>query len=239
MTGGWTGKKGNGKSFLLAKTLVQNLRKNYKWHTKDELPLRKSMVMRTLGLRESFRDEWKEYIEFFDNIEEVPAFKDSDVYCDDITLSLSARNWEQLPLQVQDWLTGSERLGCHVYFTAVRFKRVVIDFRENTDFLSVVTKGIGSRRPTPTIPPPRKIWGVIFEQSIPEHEFTSDGFNEALYSGGKPHLLKKKYIDIYDHTNVRLRTGYPDFTTIKRWCYDNECPEFIKNGGAHMKVRHI
>lgn len=236
---GFTGKKGNGKSYLLAKEIVKTLLSNQKYHVKDELPIRKVMIMKTLGLRDAFYEEWQEYIEYFDNVEDVPNFRDCDVFCDDITLSLSARNWENLPLQVQDWLTGSERFGCHFFFTAVRFRRVVIDFRENTDVLYVVNKNIGSRRPTPTIPAPKYLWGIISKREVPDFEFTKDFFNEAEWTGGRISFLRKKFIDVYDHTNVRLRDGYPNFTVIKRMCVDKECPDYIRNGGAHMKVKHV
>lgn len=239
MTTGWTGKKGNGKSAMMARTLRRNLEINKKYHEKLGYPIRKSAVMRTLGLRDDFVEQYADYIIFFDAIDQLPNFRDCDVYCDDITLSLSARAWDLLDLKVQDWLTGAERLGCHLYFTAVRFKRVVVDFRETTDQLFVVNKLIGSRRPTPTIPPPKRVWGIITANDVPDYEFTKDSFNEAEWVGGKWHLLTRKLIEIYDHTNIKLREGYPNYTAVVRWCYDENCPDYQKFGKPHAKVKHV
>jgi len=218
MNKGWTGEKGHGKSFLMAKQLWADCVRNSHMHEKLGLPIRKIKVMRTLGLNPAFLDVWKEYIEIFSELDELPSFRDSDVYADDITLRLSARAWDMLSLDIQDWLTASERLGCHFYFTAVNFKRVVIDFRENTDELSVVTKGWGSRRPTPTMPEVKRIWGFIHECRVPVQEFRADSFDEGNYSGGKWHWLDRRYIEMYDHTNVSLRTGFAPYRHIARVC---------------------
>jgi len=234
MNKGWTGEKGHGKSFLMAKHLWGDMLRNRHFHDDLGLPLRKIKVMKTLGLAPELLEEWKGYLELFDNLVELPTFRDCDVYSDDITLRLSARAWDMLSLDVQDWLTASERLGCHFYFTAVNFKRVVIDFRENTDELSVVTKGWGSRRPTPTMPPVKRIWGFIHECQVPINEFRSDSFDESNYSGGRWHWLKKEFIAMYDHTNVSLRTGYPPYDYIERQCNDEACPKAPHVIGKHV-----
>lgn len=235
---GWTGEKENGKSYILAKTLYKNLHGNLKLAKAGYEP-RQSLVLRTLGLREGFYQKWKDWIVYFDELDELVQFKGVDVYLDDITLRLSARNWDMLKSDVQDWLTGSSRLSCNVYFTAVTFKRVVIDFRENTDYVAVVTKGMGSRRPMIGYPPVRKPWGIINEQSISPADFRSDSFNESEHSGGKIHLIRKKYLSIYDHQNISLRSGYPDLEPRLRWCRVEDCPEYIKNGGPHMQLKHV
>jgi len=235
---GWTGEKENGKSYLLAKTLYKNLRKNLAL-AKSGLPPRQSMVLRTLGLRPAFYEQWGDWIHYFDDFDELPAFTGCDVYLDDITLRLSARNWDMLKADVQDWLTGSSRLSCNVYFTAVTFKRVVIDFRENTDYVAVVTKGMGSPRPMIGYPPVKRIWGIINEQSVSPADFRSDMFNESEHTGGKMHFIRKKYLNVYDHQNLSLREGYPDLEPQVRWCRSEECPEYIANGGPHMKLKHV
>jgi len=179
MTQGWTGERGNGKSFLLMKTMMSRLPVNRDLHERFGLPIRKTKVMRTLGLAPWFSSFWKNYIDFFDDFEDLPSFQACDVYCDDITLRLSARAWDMFPLEVQDWLTASERLSNHFYFTAVTFKRVVIDFRETTDYLSVVTKGWGSKRPMIGYPPVKHIYGFIHECPVVPAEFRADSFDEG------------------------------------------------------------
>jgi len=229
MTQGWTGERGNGKSFLLMKTMMSRLPVNRDLHERFGLPIRKTKVMRTLGLAPWFSSFWKNYIDFFDDFEDLPGFQACDVYCDDITLRLSARAWDMFPLEVQDWLTASERLSNHFYFTAVSFKRVVIDFRETTDYLSVVTKGWGSKRPMIGYPPVKRIYGFIHECPVVPAEFRADSFDEGKYSGGKWHWIDKKIIAGYDHTNVSLRTGLPSLKHRVR-----NCPEC-----GFEQVKHV
>lgn len=239
MTKGWTGERGNGKSFLMMKTMMQRLPMNRELHEKYGYPIRKSKVMATLGLAPEFLHEWRNYIDLFNDFDELPYFTACDVYCDDITLRLSARAWDMFPLEVQDWLTACERLSVHFFFTAVTFKRVVIDFRETTDELSVVTKGWGSPRPMLGYPPVKHIWGFIHECPVPPGEFRSDSFDEGKYSGGKWHWISRKVIAGYDHTNVSLREGLPDLKSRVRYCRDPKCPDYIKHGGEHFIVKHV
>jgi len=238
MNKGWTGKKGNGKSYCMAVTLRSTL--DWNKHCAEDLglPPRKIYIMRTLGVAPWVFETYAGYVEMFDDLNELPAFKNADIFADDITLRLSARAWDMLPLEVQDWLTASERLGCNFYFTAVNFKRVVIDFRENTDELSVVTKGWGSRRPMVGMPPVKRLWGFIHECMVPFDEYRLDSFNEANYSGGRWHWMKWKFIEMYDHTNVSLREGYPDAKAILRYCHDKKCPQWDAEHDGHLIVRH-
>jgi len=240
MTKGWTGERGNGKSYLMMKTMMTRLPMNRELHEKFGYPIRKTMVMKTLGLAPWMFEEWGPYIEMFDDFDDLPTIRSSDVYCDDITLRLSARAWDMMPLEVQDWLTACERLSNHLFFTAVTFKRVVIDFRETTDELSVVTKGWGSDRPMVGYPPVKRIYGFIHECRVHPSEFRADNFDEGKYDGGKWHWISRKYIDGYDHTNVSLREGLPKLKYRERMCDDPKCPQVQQSQeGFHIIAKHV
>jgi len=213
---GWIGDKGQGKSYMLARTLVKTLRRNNIWHVKKGLPMRKVAVMKTLGLADAFAEEWKEYLIFFNEIDDLKTLRECDVFVDDISMRLDSRSWELLTQGTREWLYGSERLGCDLFFTAQKFSRVEITFRLLTDKVFVCTKGFGSRRPSSTKPTVRHIWGFIHTMNIPKADYQSEGFNQDLFSGGKPHWLSKKYTQIYDHTNVSLSEGYPPLQCIER-----------------------
>jgi len=118
MNVGWICDKGQGKSYMLAKHLVKNLRRNWYWHEKLHLPLRKVAVMETLGLADGFKEAWSEYLQFFHEIDDLKDLRECDVYVDDISMRLDSRSWEMLTQGAREWLYGSERLGCDLYFTA-------------------------------------------------------------------------------------------------------------------------
>lgn len=237
---GWIGDKGQGKSYLMAKNLHRILRRNKLWHEKYDLPLRHVAVMSTLGLAEWYKQEWNEYLIFFDKLEQLSLLRECDVFVDDISMRLDARKWELLTNDVREWLYGSERLGCDLYFTAQKFSRVEITFRLLTDAVYLVSKNWGSPRPSATRPQVKRIWGILSEASIPKDIYQNEKFNQDDYAGGgKLHLIRKKYIEMYDHTNVSLSKEYPALTPIMRWCYTPECPDFQKHGGPHLKVTHV
>jgi len=214
---GWIGDKGQGKSYMLAKHLVKTLRRNWRWHEKLGLPIRRVAIMETLGLAEGFKTAWSEYLFFFNEIDELKTMRDCDVFADDISMRLDNRSWEMLSQGTREWLYGSERLGCDFFFTAQKFSRVEITFRLLTDKILLCTKGFGSKRPTATKPAVKKIWGFIHTLKIPKAEFQADGFNQDLYQArGLPHWLSRKYTEVYDHSNVTLSTGFAPLQCIER-----------------------
>lgn len=213
---GWIGDKGQGKSYMLARHLVRTLKRNRNWHTKLKLPLRHVAVMETLGLSEKFREAWKEYLVFFNEIDDLKEIRESDVFIDDISMRLDSRSWELLTQGAREWLYGAERLGCDLFFTAQKFSRVEITFRLLTDQVFMCTKGFGSKRPSATKPTIKRIWGFIHTMRIPKADYQAEGFNQDQYSGGMPHWLSKKYTSVYDHTNVSLSQGFPPLQCIER-----------------------
>jgi len=226
---GYIGDKGEGKSYMLAKELVRTLKQNQRWHEHNGLPIRRVAVMNTLGLSAWFKDAWKKYLTYFNEIQEISTFKETDVFVDDISMRLDSRNWELLPQAAREWLYGSERLGCDLFFTAQKFSRVEITFRLLTDVVYLCTKRWGSPRPSATRPQVKKVWGIIQTTAIPKAEFQKDSFNQDLYGGGKWHLLRRRFTDVYDHTNVTLSEGYAPYQHIVRVC--PEC--------GYDKPRHV
>jgi len=213
---GYIGDKGQGKSYMLMKLLRKTLRRNFVWHTRKNLPLRKVAVMETLGLSEDFKHYWQNYLTFFREIDDLKDLRECDVFVDDISMRLDSRSWEMLTQGAREWLYGSERLGCDLYFTAQKFSRVEITFRLLTDAVFMCTKGLGSKRPSATKPAVKHVWGFVHTLKIPKAEYQAEGFNQDLYHGGFPHWLSRKIIECYDHTNISLSEGYPPLQCVER-----------------------
>jgi len=216
MNVGYIGDKGQGKSYMLARQLVSNLFRNQEWHEKKGLPLRKIMVMDTLGLNPIFAESWKDYLQFFTNLDDISQFREADVYVDDISMRLDSRGWELLTQGARQWLYGSERFGCDFYFTAQKFSRVEITFRLLTDVVYLCTKTWGSPRPTATKPEVKRVWGIINVLDVPKATFQSDKFNQDELGGGRMVWLSRKYTDIYDHKNISLSDTYAPLICIER-----------------------
>lgn len=213
---GYIGDKGQGKSYMLSKQLVSNLYRNAHWHEKKGLPKRMIYVMNTLGLNPKFSEEWKEYIVFFEHLDDIRNMREADVYVDDISMRLDSRGWEFLTQGARQWLYGSERFGCDFYFTAQKFSRVEITFRLLTDVVYLCTKTWGSPRPTSTKPIVKRVWGIINVLDVPKSIFQSDKFNQDEFGGGRMHWLSKKYTDVYDHKNISLSGDYAPLMCIER-----------------------
>lgn len=218
MTIGWVGKKGSGKSYLMIKFLMKNLAYNKKMHEKYELDIRRCAL--NFPVAQSVLDEYRDYLVGWKDIEELPHLHNCDVYCDDISSKFDQHGWRNVPMDVRSWLRLNEHrpFFCNFYFNAQNFAEVDVSFRRMTDQLYVVTKGMGSKRPMPSEPPPKRIWGFIYAEDVPDEEYRKESFNQSLYSGGKWHWLSRKICALYD-TGVELdRPVLPKLEHSEREC---------------------
>jgi len=231
MNTGWIGRKGQGKSAMMARELLRVLARNKKWHERLGLPIRKVCVM--FGLADWFKEDWAEYLVEWSDIVELPKFKECDVFADDITTRLDQTQWRLLGMDVKEWLRANERHGCDFYFNAQNFAEVEITFRRMTDVVYYCEKVIGSRRPSATRPEVKKVWGIIRTLQIPEDEFRKEGWTQSRLgetNRGRIHWLSRKLTDIYDHTTVLPPPDLPKLKHYVQWCELREDCEVYPHG---------
>lgn len=216
MITGWIGKKGSGKSYMMAKCLIGILNRNRDWFEKGHTEIMRKVYI-DFPINADILEEFKLYLRTWDDLSELPSLKDCDVFADDITARFDSRIWHLLSFDIREWLRVSERLGCDFYFNAQDFSHVEKTFRDLTDLVFHCTKQMGSDRPTITKPKIKRIWGIIRVAEVDEQDFRKLSFDQSRYLGeGKMNWISKKYCHVYDHAVVIKHKELPLLQCIIR-----------------------
>lgn len=188
----YSGLESSGKSLRLAQLTTDIAHRNGKW--KKETNVARPIISNLL-----FSEDFKAYVEnelgipiiYWKNLTELIEYDNCDIIIDEVGTYFDSRMWSDLPLDVRRWLTQGAKRGVEIYGTAQDFAQVDLAFRRLVNHLYHITKLVGSRRPSPTKPPVKYIWGICSMRELNPREYKED---------------KKSF----DKTNI-----FPSFFTIK------------------------
>jgi len=213
----FTGYESSGKSLKLADTAADLVVRNGKW-IKMGLPPRP--IVSNMSFTPPF-EEWAQELGvpliYWRSLEEIKHRVECDIICDELGKFFDSRFWDKLSLEIRTWLSESAKQGVHWYGGAQDFAQVDKSFRRlvQPGDLIQVTKIMGSRRPTATTPPVKRIWGLLMLQQL-----NPQGYNED-----------KKQFD--------TDSWLPEFMTIRR----ATCEIFYTNKKIEVEsnvvLRHV
>lgn len=230
----YSGLESSGKSLKLAMTVVDLVYRNAKWRKRSGIvrPIISNMVF-----TKTFK-EWSEKqgvpLSYWVNLDDLIKIKDADIVCDEVGNYFDSRGWESLSLDVRQWLSQGAKRGIEFYGAAQDFAQVDKAFRRLTNELYLITKIVGSRRPSATKPPVKHIWGVCMLSQLDPNAYDED--KKKFIGGGIPSffLIQRQYCEIFDTTQFLQRSLPAKMKHIERWCEDSSC-----RAVGHHKVIHV
>lgn len=157
------GPPGQGKSLYTARIAKQILHRNAKWAMKTGV-IRK--LVSNIKFSEEFENEWKEFIEYWVHPEELVKLRDCDVIWDEIATELDARNYMNLSDELKRFLSQYRKRGVDIYANTQDFSMIDARARLMVTRVATLLKVIGSRDPSPTKPPVKYIWGLVFVRDV-------------------------------------------------------------------------
>jgi hypothetical protein len=158
---------------------------------------------------------------------QLVQFRDVDIFWDEISTHLDATQWASLPLEVKRFLQQHRKKGIDIYGSTQTFAAVDVSMRRLVDNLFVCYKMIGSRNPSPTKPPVKLIWGLIWMRQLDPMTFEDE---KPKHVGFDWLFITKKLCDVYD-TTFEIEVGdYPALKHIERKC--------AKLGCDYVSVNH-
>lgn len=234
----YSGLEGSGKSLKLARITQELVHRNAAWGKQIGTP-------RPIASNMRFSDAFFEYakslgvpIIYWQNLDELIKLEQCDVIIDEVGNYFDSRMWADLSLDVRKWLTQGSKCGIEIYGSAQDFAQVDKSFRRLVNELYDIRKMIGSRRPSATKPPVKRIWGICFARALDPQGYDEDkkAFNGSFIP--IPFLIRKADCDIFDTTQKIGRSEYPAMRHEARYCQKHE-----KMGGdgscTFCKVVHI
>lgn len=229
----FSGLESSGKSLKLAMTAVELVKRNAVWNkiTGRNRPILSNML---------FTKEFSAWavgmgvvLKYWKDLEELIQYDEADIICDEVGNYFDSRMWADLSINVRRWLNQGAKSGIEFYGGAQDFAQVDLSFRrlvQQGDLLHI-TKIMGSRRPSKTKPPVKRIWGLCLVQPLNPQGYKED--KKQFASSGIPNffLIRKEFCEIFDTSQKLLRSDPPLLKHIARKCELDNC--------SHVKIQHV
>jgi len=224
-----TGLPGAGKSLLLARKILGILERNRKMEKRTGL---KRQLYTNLKLSNSVMDYYKGYIREWTDSRQLTQLRDCDVVWDELAAALDATQWQNMSLELKRWLQQHRKKGVDIYGTAQDFAQVDKSFRRLVSQLLYITKLVGSRDKSATMPDPKYVWGICVVRELDAQKY-DEAESKFQGVGLLPHfmLIDKSDIAIYDTTAEVAMGEYPPLRHISRSCELDAC--------THVKTIHV
>jgi len=229
----FTGKPGSGKSLKTADVILQLLHRNLKWHERQMLVWQKlpegmeknkykpvlRQVFSNLRLNRKIELAYPGQILYWKDPEELIRVRDADVIIDEIATYMDSTQWKELPLAFKRWLQQHRKLGIEIYGNTQDFAMVDIAMRRLTSDLYILYKLIGSRDPSPTSPPVKRVWGIILMKSVAPETYQMEKL-EMKAEGLSLFFIRKELVSAYDTRQEIVAGESAPLKHQKRRCPD-------------------
>jgi len=216
----FSGLESSGKSLKLAMVAVEIAYRNAKWRDK-------SGIARPIVSNMHFSSAFEEHVVndlgipiiYWHNLSDLITMKDCDIFIDEVGTYFDSRLWAELSLDVRRWLTQGAKAGIEMYGAAQDFAQVDKAFRRLVWHLFLIKKVMGSRRPSATKPPVKRIWGICAMSELDPQGYDED--KKKFAKGGlipKFFFIRRSLCEVFDTGQVLQRSKGDPLEHRERLC---------------------
>lgn len=228
------GLEDSGKSLRLAMVCATIVERNSKWRrqTGVQRPIYSNM---RFGIKfEAWAKKKGVPLVYWKDLGEILFKDDVDIIIDELVKYFDARKFAELSQDAKTWLTQSSKRGVEVYGATQDFSMVDVLFRRlvgGRGGLFHVRKLLGSRRPSATKPPVKRIWGVcsINELDPVGYDSTSSQFKPKTMFP-RFFFISRQYCEIFDTKQKIVQGTPPPLRHTERTCENPTC--------THVRISH-
>jgi len=152
------GSPGQGKSLYTARLARKLLNRNIAWFFETGT---KRKLYSNIKFSEHFEKQYGDLIQYWKNPDEVCKLHDCDILWDEIATELDSRNFANLSDELKRFLSQYRKRGVDIYANTQDFSMVDARARLMITRVATLKKVVGSRDPSPTKPPVKRIWGLV------------------------------------------------------------------------------
>jgi len=212
---GWTGLESAGKSQLMAVHAWKIYRRNKKWVRKRR-KLGLPHVPRTMAFDSpmspyfirTIEKAGLKYLHFYD-LDELPQ-SNVDIFINEILKFYPQRGNEPLDRGQAEFLSQGAKDGIDIYFCSQDFSQAHKQFRFLVNRMHYVVKAFGSRRPSASSPPVKRIWGLVIYWHVKPRTFKGDNMTmETKWWLPSFYFLNKRDASLYDTSYKVKGTAMP------------------------------
>jgi len=227
------GDKGSGKSLFAAK-LADYVLKQYKRVEKRYPTLSKRKFYSHEKFNKITETLFGDRLVYWENYRQLYSVRNADIYWDEVAKDLPQDSWKDTPRELRQVFSHCRKRGNRIFLNCQNIKDLDVNVKRQLDYLYRVRKWFGSRDISASLPPVKRVWGLIsFTRYDVQKVLAQDDFDLVKPKSFIPSflLLRKKYIDLYD-TTAEIPAYRPDELEH----YELHC----KHPGCtyHTKVEH-
>jgi len=253
----FSGLESSGKSLKLAMTAAEIAHRNFKWFEKQKRDYehlgaerfkekyeKDAPKVRPIVSNLQFSDVFYEHvtkelgvpITYWTNLDDLIKMEHCDIFIDEVGNYFDSRLWTDLSLDARRWLTQGAKTGIEMYGTAQDFAQVDKAFRRLVNDLIHITKAFGSRRPSPTKPPVKYIWGLCMGRALDPQGYDEDK-KKFAGSFAIPHFfaIRRQACEIFDTTQKIVRSKPTPYRHIEKECELPDCRALP----SHKRIIHV
>jgi len=221
----FSGLESSGKSLKLAMLVCDLVARNARWNRIGGTNRPIISNMRFNPVFEQYAHEQGVELRYWNQLEELISYTEADIICDEVGNYFDARMWADLSLDVRRWLTQGAKQGIEFYGGAQDFAQVDKAFRRlvQPGDLVHITKLMGSRRPSATKPPVKRIWGICAVSKLDPQGYDED--KKKFANAGLPSFffIRREFCEIFDTRQKIERSAPPPLRHIERVCEFSDC----------------
>jgi len=223
----YEGAPGQGKSLLMCKLTKQLVKRNLALKEKyPELPIRR--VYSNIKFSKEFEEYAGEHLEYWINTSDIVKLRDVDIIWDEIATELDSRNYLNLSDELKRFLSQYRKRGVDIYANTQDFSMIDLRARLMVTRVATLTKVIGSRDPSPTKPPVKRIWGFILIRDVVNYKETDWTKKKYFFIPGF-FFIDAEDIKIYD-TRQDIEAGRLPIRYLRK-----EVQQYVENGKVEFQ----
>lgn len=216
----------HGKSLFSAKEMRRLLRRNLRW-------LKRTGQVRFVYSNLKVSEKWAlkhqealQLVRYWEDPMDLVVLQDVDIIWDEIARHIDSRDWTNLNPRLKKFIQEHDKLGIDIYANTQSPMQVDVMFRRNCEEIWRITKILGSRRPSPTKPPVRFIWGVCMLRRLKRVSFgkeeDQEEFESELFSIPRFLLIDRQTCEFFD-TRQQISNKPTPLEHSERFCPVPNC----------------
>lgn len=219
----FTGSEGSGKSLEMSRVAQWIRERNAKFRSRG-LPQRP--IVTNMKFSDDFMqkaEDSKVPVYTYATLEELLQYDHCDVFMDEISKYYDSHRWQDLSTEALTWITQGGKQGIKLYASCQDFSQVAKSFRTLNPRVFSVDKIAGSRRPDPTFPPIRVVWGFYALWRVDPKSFKGDDVTMDTIGWPVIRRITKKDCAVFDTAQRIIRPQAMPLEHIARYCPVEQC----------------
>jgi len=229
------GKPGMGKSLDLA-SLTLELFDDYAYMERKYPELPRRVCWTNMKMAKAVEDLHLGFdLKYWDNPRQIRDLRNVDILWDEIGKDLPADGWKDTPKWLRQVFSHYRKRGNRIFANTQDYMAVDINFRRMVKRAYKLNKVFGNRDISATMPPVKRIWGLITKREFDPMEMEYEKDKRTVESLGWPEFLfiRRRYVDAYD-TTAEIPAYMPDsFEHVEIKCIAPFC-DFVRV--EHKKI---